>query len=188
MSSKLSVIYRALDRVLGAVAIVGSTAMLALVCITVYDVMTRYFGLPKFQGLNSTMLQEAEYWAHTVLFTLVMAYAFTRQSHVRIDLVRELMPRRVKYGFEIFGLLVFLLPFAAIAAYYCYNYAWISWRDDEISRSTIGLTNIWLIKSTIVIMFSLLFVAGVSQFLKCIDGLMGNLTDDEEYNVLGGGH
>lgn len=188
MSSKLSIIYRTLDKVLHLFATVGSVAMLALVCITVYDVMTRYFGLPKFQGLNSTMLQEAEYWAHTVLFTLVMAYAFTKQHHVRIDLVRDAMPRKAKYVSEILGLLVFLLPFSVIAAFYCYNYAWISWRDGEISRSTIGLTNIWLIKSTIVVMFGLLFVAGISQLLKCIDGLMGNLTDDEEYNVLGGGH
>lgn len=183
-----SPIYTRLDQLLGIVARVGGVAMLALVCITVYDVMTRYFGLPKFAGLNSTMLQESEYWAHTVLFSLVMGYAFTRQAHVRIDLVRELVPRKVKYGFEIFGLLVFLLPFSAIAARYTYNYVYISWRDSEVSPSTIGLTNFWIIKSMLLVMFVLLFIAGVSQLLKCIDGLRGKLTEEEEFQVLGGGH
>lgn len=181
-------IYRQLDRLLGVVARIGGIAMLALVCITVYDVMTRYFGLPKFAGLNSTMLQESEYWAHTVLFSLVMAYAFTRQSHVRIDLVRDLVPTKVKYYFEIFGLVVFLLPFSAIAARYTYNYVYISWRDAEVSPSTIGLTNFWIIKSMLLVMFVLLFIAGISQLLKCINGLRGKLSEEEEIRTLGGGH
>ena len=183
-----SPIYTRLDQLLGLFARIGCLAMLALVCIAVYDVMTRYFGLPKFAGLNSTMLQEGEYWAHTILFSLVMAYAFTRQSHVRIDLVRELLPLRFKYYFEMFGLLVFLLPFSAIAARYTYNYVYISWRDNEVSPSTIGLANIWIIKSMLLLMFILLLIAGISQLLKCIDGLRGKLTDAEEYQVLGGGH
>lgn len=181
-------IYTRLDQLLGFIARIGGIAMLALVCITVYDVLTRYFSLPKFAGLNSTMLQESEYWAHTILFSLVMAYAFTRQAHVRIDLVREILPIRLKYYFEMFGLLVFLLPFSAIAARYTYNYVYISWRDSEVSPSTIGLTNFWIIKSMLLVMFVLLFIAGVSQLLKCIDGLRGHLSQEEEIRVLGGGH
>lgn len=183
-----SPIYTRLDQLLGIIARIGGVAMLALVCITVYDVMTRYFGLPKFAGLNSTMLQESEYWAHTILFSLVMAYALTRQAHVRIDLVRDMMPKRIKYCLEIFGLVVFLLPFSAIAARYTYNYVYIAWRDSEVSPSTIGLTNFWIIKSMLLIMFVLLFIAGISQLLKCIDGLRGHLSEDDELKVLGGGH
>lgn len=173
---------------LKVIAGIGGAAMLALVCITVYDVMTRYTGLPKFAGLNSTMVQESEYWAHTVLFSLVMAYALTRQAHVRIDLVRDAMPTRAKYCLEMFGILFFLLPFSAIAARYTYNYVYISWRDAEVSPSTVGLTNFWIIKSMLLVMFVLLFVAGVSQLLKCIDGLRGKLGSDEERRVLGEGH
>ncbi|MEM8794835.1 MAG: TRAP transporter small permease subunit [Pseudomonadota bacterium] len=181
-------VYRQLDRLLEVVARIGSVAMLALVCITVYDVMTRYFGLPKFAGLNSTMLQESEYWAHTILFSLVMAYAYTKQAHVRIDLVRDALPTRVKYYFEIFGLVVFLLPFSAIAARYTYNYVYISWRDAEVSPSTVGLTNFWIVKSMLLVMFILMFIAGISQLLKCIDGLRGKLSPEEKTNTLGGGH
>lgn len=184
----LSLLYRSIDAALRAIAMIGSVAMVALITITLYDILTRYTGLPKFDGLNSTMVQESEYWAHTVLFSTVMAYGLTRQAHVRIDLVRDMMPRRLKYFFEIAGILVFLLPFSLISAIYTYGYVYTSWRDHEVSPSTIGLTNVWIVKSMILLMFVTLFFAGLSQLLKCIDGLRGNFDAAEEAKILGEGH
>lgn len=184
----LSPIYNTLDWVLAWAARFGAVAMVALIAITMYDVLTRYFSIPKFAGLNSTMVQESEYWAHGILFALVMGYGLTKQVHVRIDLLRDIMPRKVQYAMEIFGILIFLVPFAYIGTIYCYTYAVKSFVDGEVSPSTVGLTNIWLLKSTLVMMFGLLLVAGVSQFLKAIDGLLGNLSAENETRVLGGGH
>lgn len=184
----LSPIYNSIDGLLTFIARIGAIAMVALVAITMYDVMTRYFSIPKFPGLNSTMVQESEYWAHGFLFALLMGYGITRQVHVRIDLVREMMPRKMKYAMEILGILIFLIPFSTIGLIYCYDYAVKSFVDGEVSPSTVGLTNIWLLKSTLVIMFGLLVLAGVSQLLKAVDGLLGNLTAQDEEHVLGGGH
>lgn len=184
----LSPIYNSIDGLLTWVARIGAIAMVALVAITMYDVLTRYFSIPKFPGLNSTMVQESEYWAHGILFALLMGYGITRQVHVRIDLVREMMPRKVKYAMEIFGILIFLVPFSYIGLIYCYDYAVKSFVDGEVSPSTVGLSNIWLLKSTLVIMFGLLLLAGISQFLKAVDGLLGNLTAQDEEHILGGGH
>lgn len=186
--STLSPIYNAIDWVLAWAARLGAIAMVALIAITMYDVMTRYFSIPKFAGLNSTMVQESEYWAHGILFALLMGYGLTKQVHVRIDLVRDLMPRKVKYLMEMLGILIFLVPYAYIGAIYSFDYAAKSFVDGEVSPSTIGLTNIWLLKSTLVVMFVLLLMAGISQFLKAIDGLLGNLTTEQEDHVLGGGH
>lgn len=184
----LSPIYNAMDWLLAWMARIGAVAMVALIAITMYDVLTRYFSIPKFEGLNSTMVQESEFWAHGILFALVMGYGLTKQVHVRIDLVRDMMPRKIQYAMEIFGILVFLVPFSFIGMIYSYDYALKSFVDGEISPSTVGLTNIWLLKSTLVLMFGLVLLAGISQFLKAIDGLRGNLSTDEETHLLGGGH
>ena len=56
---------RLLDRVLRFFASVGGWLGLALVLVVCYDVITRYFGVPKPAGLNSTMIQEFEYWLHS---------------------------------------------------------------------------------------------------------------------------
>ena len=188
MQTGLSRIYNAIDRILAFMAACGAVAMVALTLITVYDVMTRYFSIPKFPGINSTMVQESEYWAHAILFSLVMAYAMTKQVHVRIDLVRDLFSTKVKYILEILGICIFLLPFSYIAARYCIDYTMISYRSGEVSPSTIGLSHIWVLKSMLVIMFGSLFLAGISQLLKCIDGLRGKLDETQGSNVLGAGH
>lgn len=186
--SALSPIYNSIDGLLAWFARIGAIAMVALVAITMYDVMTRYFSIPKFPGLNSTMVQESEYWAHGFLFTFLMGYGITRQVHVRIDLVREIMPRKIKYAMELFGILIFLIPFSYIGLIYCYDYAVKSFVDGEVSPSTVGLSNIWLLKSSLVIMFGLLLLAGISQLLKAVDGLLGNLSAHDEEHLLGGGH
>ena len=188
MRTGLSRIYNAIDRLLAIMAAFGAVGMVALTLITVYDVMTRYFSIPKFPGLNSTMVQEAEFWAHAFIFTLVMAYAITKQVHVRIDLVRDMLSTRAKYILEILGICIFLLPFSYISARYCIDYTLISYRSGEVSPSTIGLSYIWVLKSLLVVMFGSLFLAGISQLLKCIDGLRGRLDQDEASNVLGAGH
>jgi len=188
MRSRLSVIYRSIDSILKICARIGSVFMVALVCITMYDVSTRYLSLPKFAGLNSTMVQESEYWAHAFLFTLVIGYGYTQQAHVRIDLVRDLIGDKGKYILELIGIVVLLLPMASLATYYCYGYAYKSFIDAEVSPSTNGLSHFWILKSSLVIMFGLLVLAGISQGLKCIDGLRGRLESVDAKSVLGGGH
>lgn len=177
-----------IDRLLTLVAHLGALAMVALVLITVYDVLTRYFGIPKFGTLNSTMLQESEFWAHTILFATFVGFALIKHAHVRIDLVRDYLPTRAKYVLEILGLVALLLPFSLFGFYYSWPYVARSYVSGEISSSTIGLSHVWLLKSMLLVMFATLFLGGLSQLLKCIDGLKGPVTKEQEYAALGGGH
>jgi TRAP-type mannitol/chloroaromatic compound transport system permease small subunit len=85
--------------------------------------LSRYFGVAKPFGLNSTMVQESEYWLHTFLFATFIGFTYIKQGHVRIDLVRDKLPIKAKYAIEIFGCLAFLIPYAVIATMYCYQYA-----------------------------------------------------------------
>ncbi len=186
--SALSRIYRPIDSLLAVIAHIGSVAIVLLVFITMYDVSTRYLGLPKFAGLNSTMVQESEYWAHAFLFTLFIGYGYTRQTHVRIDLLRDLFSLKTKFWMELICILALLVPFTSISIYYSFNYAMRSYIDGEVSPSTNGLSHFWILKSTLVAMFVLMLLAGISQALKCIDGLRGNLDEEQSARALGRGH
>ena len=159
-----------------------------LVLVVIYDVVARYAGVPKPFGLNSTQIQESEYWLHSLLFTLVIGYAYIAQSHVRIDLLRERMSTRKKYFIEMVGCLIFLIPYALIAGFYSYRYAYASFLEGEVSKSVIGLSNIWILKSTMPLMFLLLGLAGISQLIKSVAGLAGKLPDDMAARALGGDH
>ena len=177
---------KGIDALLGFIARVGSFCAVLLAMVIVYDVVTRYFGVPKPFGLNSTQIQESEYWLHTFLFATCIGYAYTRQSHVRIDLVRDAMPRRGKYLLELLGCVLFLFPFVFMCIYYSFNYAYASFLEDEVSKSVIGLTDIWILKFALPLMFGLLLLAGVSQLIKSIAGLVGALPDDMVKGALGG--
>ena len=175
-----------IDRILTKIAWVGSWAGLVLVLIVCYDVVSRYFGVPKPFGLNSTQIQESEYWLHTVLFSLVIGYAYIRQAHVRIDLIRDRLSPRKKFLIEILGCVFFLIPFTLVVLYYQFFYALTSFQEGEASKSVIGLTNIWILKSFLVAMFVLLLLAAISQLIKAVAGYLGYLSEAESAKVIGG--
>ena len=179
---------RLIDRILGVIARISAVAAFMLAVVIVYDVITRYFGVPKPFGINSTQFQESEFWLHTVLFATCIGYAYTQQAHVRIDLVRDRLPLRTKYLLEIIGCLIFLFPFTIMAVYFHFNYAHTSFLEGEVSKSVIGMSHVWILKSSLPMMFILLLLAGISQLIKSIAGFTGKLPDDMVKSSLGGDH
>ncbi len=185
MQSLLS-ISAGLDRVLAFVAGIAKWSGLLLVVVVCYDVSSRYLGVPKPFGLNSTMVQESEYWLHSYFFTLVLGYAYIKGAHVRIDLLRDSFSPRGKYFIEFLGIMLFLLPYLVVVIYYSSAYTHTSFLEGEVSKSIIGLPYSWALKITIPIMFILMGMAGISQLIKVIAGLAGKLPPEQADEILGG--
>ena len=179
---------RLLDRVLAFFSGIGGWLGAVLVLVVCYDVITRYFGMPKPEGINSTMIQEAEYWLHSALIVFCIGYAYARGAHVRIDLVREGLPDRKKYWIEVIGLTLALIPYTVIGIWMAYPYARQSFLSGEISKSQTGLSNLWILKAGMIIMFVLLLFAGISQLIKAISGIRGELPEDVRDDMLGEAH
>jgi TRAP-type mannitol/chloroaromatic compound transport system permease small subunit len=175
-----------IDRILGFIGRMGAWTGLMLVFVVMYDVVTRYLGVSRGFGLNATQLQESEYWLHTILFCLVIGWAYTKQAHVRIDLLRDRLGHRTRYLIEILGCLLLLIPFSLMTFYFNLNYAQASFQEHEISKSVIGLTHVWILKSFLPAMFVLLLLAATSQLIKSIAGFLGVLPEDKVAGTLGG--
>jgi len=161
----------------------ASWMIIPLVIITCFDVMARkvvlrddkeelIFGLQNFlveqisPYFGSTMLQELEWHSHTWLFAWVLAYGYIWNTHVRVDLVRETLEFRRKAWIELSGITVFLIPFTAVLIYFATDYAITSFMQGEISASTVGLTNRWIIKTVLVIGLVLVLLAGIASWLQ----------------------
>lgn len=179
---------RLLDRILAFFSGIGGWMGAVLVVLVCYDVITRYFGVPKPEGINSTMIQEAEYWLHSALIVFCIGFAYVRGAHVRIDLVREGLTDRTKYWIEAIGISAALIPYTIIGIWMAYPYAKQSFLSGEISKSQTGLSNLWILKAGLVAMFVLLLFAGVSQLIKAIAGIRGELAEDVRDDMLGGAH
>ena len=175
-----------IDWALWFFAKIGAWCSVLLVAVVTYDVFTRYLGVPKVFGLTSTMLQESEYWLHSFLIVLVVGYAYSKQSHVRIDLLREGFSEQVKYKIEILGILLALIPYALLGAWLSWPYVVRSYTSGEISKSQTGLTDLWILKSGLLILFILIGLAGISQLIKSVAGLAGRLPEGSELTTSGG--
>jgi TRAP-type mannitol/chloroaromatic compound transport system permease small subunit len=127
-----------IDRLLTVLGSTGSWAAIVLMLVVCYDVVSRHYGVSKPFGLNSTQIQESEYWLHTVLFALVIGYAYLRQAHVRIDLIRGRLPIKAQYVIEMTGCLLFLIPSALVIAWLSIGYTMFSYNTGEVSKSVIG--------------------------------------------------
>jgi len=161
----------------------GSWLILPLILITCFDVIARkmtfrdshdqlIFGLQNFLVSNvspyfgSTMLQELQWHFHTALFAMALAYGIVWNTHVRVDLIRENLSFRKKAWIELLGTTVFLVPFVSILIYFAADYAHTSWAQNEISASTVGLTNRWIIKSVLVLGLVMVLLAGIAVWLQ----------------------
>ncbi|WP_340117554.1 TRAP transporter small permease subunit [Pelagibius sp. 7325] len=157
-----------LDRVITKIGKIAAWAGLALILVTIFDVITRRFFV-----LGSTKLQEAEWHLHTILFVFCLGYAYLKDAHVRIDLVRENLKERTQWWLEILGCLFFLLPFCGLVIWFGIDFVERAYSTNEISASATGLTHRWLIKSTIPLGFTLLALAGIATLLRKVVELFG---------------
>jgi TRAP-type mannitol/chloroaromatic compound transport system permease small subunit len=157
-----------LDRWVTRVGQIAAWAGLALITVTIFDVVTR-----NYLNLGSTKLQELEWHFHVVLFAFCLGFAYLKDAHVRIDLVREHLSKRVQWWIEILGCLVFLLPYCALVVYFSFDFTVRSFNVDEVSASATGLTHRWIIKSAIPIGFSLLALSGLVVLLRKLVELFG---------------
>ena len=158
----------------------GSWWIVPVVLITVFDLAIRKTGRGQIwlvenvsPYFGSTLIQELEWHFHTVLFTLVLAYGYIWNTHVRVDLVRENLAFRKKAWLEFIGLTFFLIPFCCIIVYFAVIYAYDSWALGEISASLVGLSHRWIIKSVLAFGLIVVVVAGVAVWLQMFIVLFG---------------
>jgi TRAP-type mannitol/chloroaromatic compound transport system permease small subunit len=125
---------------------------------------------PMFQ---STMLQELEWHVHTALFSLVLGYGFTRNRHVRVDLLRMHMQTKAQAFIEFIGTTFFMIPYTIVVIYFCYIFTYDSFVTNEISPSLVGMSHRWIIKTVLGVGLIVALMSGIAVWLQTIMVLFG---------------
>ncbi len=154
----------------------GSWLAIPLISIIIFDIITRRFFV-----LGSTKLQEMEWHLHTSLFLLVLGFAYLKDAHVRIEIVRERFSTMVKAILETLGICMFLIPYTVLVIYFGIDFVSRSFSMNEVSSALTGLSHRWIIKSFIPIGMFLLFLAGVSLLLKNLIYIYGTVKGKKDY-------
>ena len=117
---------------------------------------------------QSTMLQELEWHVHTALFSLVLGYGFTRNRHVRVDLIRMHLQTKAQAVIELIGTTFFMIPYTIVVIYFCYIFTYDSFVTNEISPSLVGMSHRWIIKTVLGVGLIVASLSGIAVWLQCI--------------------
>jgi TRAP-type mannitol/chloroaromatic compound transport system permease small subunit len=146
-----------------------STLLVAVVC---YDVFTRYF-----LRRSSVAVQEMEWHIFAVLFLIGAAYTLKQDGHVRVDVIYTTLSPRGKAMIDLFGSLVFLIPFSILVIWTCNGFISMSYMIQETSPDPGGLPYRYLLKAMIPAGFALVLLQGVAMALRSFCTLIGKPLD-----------
>jgi TRAP-type mannitol/chloroaromatic compound transport system permease small subunit len=144
----------------------------ALLATTRY--VSRRFGLT----LNLTPASEAQWYLFSVIFLLGAAYALRHDVHVRVDVLYERLSVRARGWIDLFGTVLFLVPFTVLMLRATYPAVRASWQIRETSPDPGGLPR-YPIKALILVSFTLLILQALSQLVKSVDAIRGRAEPSE---------
>ena len=130
---------------------------LTLVLITALVVILRY----GFQT-GSIAMQESIMYNHALLFMLGIAYTYTHEQHVRVDVFYSQFTARRKAWVNLLGSLFFTLPVMAFILWSGWDYVAASWQIKENSAEAGGLEYLYLLKTLILIMAVLMWLQALA--------------------------
>lgn len=164
-----------LESILVAIGKLGAWLSLPLIAIIMFDIISR-----KFFVLGSTKLQEMEWHLHAALFLLALGYAYLKNSHVRIEVIRESFSTKLKAILEVIGVLIFILPYTGLIVWFGIDFVSRSYGMNEVSAALTGLSHRWIMKSFVPMGMAFLWLAGISVLLRNLSYLIGYKNNNKE--------
>lgn len=162
---------RAIDAINTFLGKAVSWLLLLAIVICAVNATTR-----KLFNLSSNAWLEAQWYLFSAAFLVAAAYTLLSNEHVKVDLVYGQLPRRAQLWVEVFGTIFFLLPFCLITIYLSWPTVAEKFATGEISNNTGGLI-LWPVWAMIPLGFFFLALQGVSELIKRIAILRGQLPD-----------
>jgi TRAP-type mannitol/chloroaromatic compound transport system permease small subunit len=174
-SLKLS---RAIDRFNTRIGLIVAWGILIAVIVSAVNATVR-----KVFDTSSNSWLELQWVLFGAVFLLCSPWTLLSNEHIRIDIFNNMLPKRARDAIDVFGHLFFLIPMAAVVAYLSWPFFWLSLQQNEQSTNAGGLP-VYPSKLIIPVGFTLLLLQGVSELIKRIAIMRGELAD----TISGGGH
>lgn len=149
-----------INRVVGEVM-----SWLALVCVLVcFGVVTE-----RYLFHSSTLwMQDLYVWLSGAMFTGVAGFALLRDDHVRVDIFYRPASLKRKAMADLFGVIVFLLPFMFVIFHYGWPAIARSWSYYEASNNVGGMPGLFVLKSFILVFAALVGLQGLAIALRAV--------------------
>ena len=162
---------RGIDRITAFIGRAVSWLVLVAVLVSAGNAISR-----KAFDWSSNAWLELQWYLFGAVFMLAAAYTLQQNEHIRIDIFYGSRSKRTQDWIDLFGHLLFLLPFCILMLWLLVPYVLTSVRSGEMSANAGGLI-LWPAKALLLAGFVLLALQGVSEVIKRI-AIMAGIIDD----------
>lgn len=169
---------RAIDRMTGFIGRWVAWLIVAAAGVSALNAIIR-----KLFDTSSNAWLEAQWFLFGLVFLLCAPWTLSANEHIRIDIVNSMLSQRARNIIDVIGHTLFLMPMAAVMLYTSIPFFLNSFRLNEQSTNAGGLPQ-WPAKLFIPLGFALLFIQAISELIKRIAIMRGDLED----TASGGGH
>ena len=125
---------------------------------------------------SSNSWLELQWVLFSIVFLLCSPWTLLANEHIRIDIVNNILPKRVRDSIDVIGHALFLMPLAIVMIVTSIPFFYRSIAINEQSGNAGGLPQ-WPSKSLVLIGFTLLLIQGISELIKRI-AVMRDLIPD----------
>lgn len=139
-----------------------------LVCVVFVDVCMRYLFNTSF-----VFTQELEWHLFGVIFLMGAGYTLLHDGHVRVDVIYQRVSPKAKAWINLIGVILFLIPGCYLVIQTSTKFALNSWSMLEGSPDPGGIPFRFIIKSTIPVGFTLMFLQGIAMGIESVFTLIG---------------
>jgi TRAP-type mannitol/chloroaromatic compound transport system permease small subunit len=165
----------AIDTINEKIGYVCNFLVLAACIVSAANAMIRYAF-----GYSSNGWLELQWYMFAILVMFGASYTFKRNEHVRVEIFYLFLSERGQLWLDLIGTLFFMIPACLLLAYLSWPFFMQAFAVGEISGNAGGLIR-WPIKFVIPAGFVMLALQGVSEVIKRIAALQGELTIDAKY-------
>jgi TRAP-type mannitol/chloroaromatic compound transport system permease small subunit len=129
-------------------------------------------------------MQELYVWQHAAVFMAGAGYTMLHRGHVNVDVMYGKLSGRGRAWIDILGTVFFLFPWLAILAVTSAPFVLSSWSIREASATADGMPGLYLLKSLLWVLCTLLFVQGLAMIARRMLYLTGHaIVDHDEDKV-----
>ena len=151
------------ERLVRSIGLYAAMTLLPLLIFgRVYEILTRALNTPGsiFNAMESELF---------LLFAfLIVGSAYVSNSHVKVDILESRFSKKTKAMIDLFGMIFFVLPFAAIVIWYGTTMVLLAYEAGERSAITFGAPLRWINVSVIPVGIGLFTIAAICRTLRSL--------------------
>ena len=152
----------------------ASLLIYPLVFVVAYEVIMRYiFNKP------TNWVYDITWILYAIFVFLGGAYALHTGTHVKADIIYNMLPKKGQAIFDLVSYLIFFFPVMLIMVYSTWDYFLKSFAMHDVSMYTTWAPALWPTKLILFISMVMVLLQGVVEFCKSVAPLFKKGGDDK---------